>query len=448
MDASREPSGSTLEQAVAKLKAGQTIAAIADLEEWVRSHPADARAHEFLGAAYGMAGDLASAASHLERALQLNPHLSKACYNLGVVYERQGRFEDAIAVMEKALRLSPDYDECRRHLKELVARRAAERSARPPERAEPARESEPQKKTPQTERAPAGWPPGYIPPARWEGPLAQAGPTRAVLLASDGGWTGHYGVERCPWWLDATILEGDLYLTLRNCGWRSGSVLLDHNGQPARVSVSALTFPPAAAILAGLWRGLLGGVAGGLIGLLVMAVSFAAAAGLRTWTASPGSSAPPDWLQTVSSVLVAAGFVGAGALAGGVWGGMLGGPGLGRAACRSMAAAALIAIAGLAGGSGPQTAAAAALAGLAFGLLAGDFGLAAVSALVWPVLAMWLPGFAEAALGDPLGQLTGSLMDGHVTPGLLSAAASPLAFAIWGALAGVAAAPCPHRGIR
>jgi hypothetical protein len=446
MDASREASGAALEQAVAKLKAGQTIAAISELEDWVRQHPADARAHEFLGAAYGMAGDLGSAASHLERALELNPHLAKACYNLGVVYERQGRFEDAIARMEKALRLAPDYEECRRHLKELVARRAAQ-TVRPPAAGSPSAQPRQEDVAARPAASPA-WPPGHIPPATWDGSLGEAGPTRAVLLASDGGWTGHYGVERCPWWLDASILEGDLYLTLRNCGWRSGSVVLDHDGQIKRVRVSALILPPPLAVALGLWRGLLGGIAAGILWLAVFGAAFGAAAALRASFSTAGEGGEPHWLGTVFLVLLATGFVAAGALAGGVWGGMLGGSALGRSACRAMAAAALILLTGLAADPGPQTAAAAAIAGLAFGLLVGDFGLAVVSAVAWPLLALWIPGLVEGSLAEPLRTLAGPSYENLLSPAILSAVASPLALAVWGALAGTAVAPCLHRGIR
>lgn len=451
-EASRE--GDALHAAVERLKAGATAEAILQLQEFLREHPGDGRAHEYLGAAYGVSGDLAAAASHLELALSLSPNLSKAHYNLGVVYEKQGRFGDAMDHMQAAIRMNPGYEECRRHLMELrQAHPKAEVSppaapaAKPAESPPQIPRDKPEQPQPETVHEEAGpedeepdertWRPGYVPPVTWDGTVASTGAGRVVLLAADGGWTGHYGVQSCPWWLQAGIMEGELYLTLANAGWRSGRIVLDHNGIPQPLKASALVLPSAGAAITGGLRGLVGGLAGSILGLIALAGAFGIAAGLDSAASSL------TWLPAGQKALLAVGILAMFAVAGGVWGGMIGGTLLGRLAWRAMAVAGIILLPGISSGDMPVMVLLSAVAGAAFGLLVGDYGVALLTALLWPVLSFWLPGAADTVgIADLARSIAGPDNQALLTPAVMIAAASPLVFAIWGLVAGIAAAPC------
>ena len=73
----------------------------------VEHAPDRAEAHEKLGLAIFLQGDLRTALLHLERAVRLDPERSSAHLNLAVLYAQLGRFAEARDRAENALRLDP-----------------------------------------------------------------------------------------------------------------------------------------------------------------------------------------------------------------------------------------------------------------------------------------------------------------------------------------------------
>jgi len=81
------------------LEAAQTLVEIA---------PASAVAHELLGWAYFLSGDVQWAQANLAQAVELDPTLASAHYRLGRVYAYQGRMAEARVALTRALDLNTD----------------------------------------------------------------------------------------------------------------------------------------------------------------------------------------------------------------------------------------------------------------------------------------------------------------------------------------------------
>jgi len=69
--------------------------------------PDDPLAHDTLGWALYLTGNLRAAQTSLQRALELDPHLPAAHYHLGVVYAAQGRWDEAQWEYTRVLDLDP-----------------------------------------------------------------------------------------------------------------------------------------------------------------------------------------------------------------------------------------------------------------------------------------------------------------------------------------------------
>lgn len=84
----------------------------AEAARWLRlavaRAPDRSEAHEALGLAIFLQGDLQSAVPHLERACRLDPARASAHLNLAALYAELGRFTDARRSALAALRLDPD----------------------------------------------------------------------------------------------------------------------------------------------------------------------------------------------------------------------------------------------------------------------------------------------------------------------------------------------------
>ena len=81
--------------------------AIRWLQIAVQRAPDRAEAHEKLGLAIFLNGDVAAARPYLERACHLDPGRASAHLNLAAVYAELGRFSDARSQAQEALRLDP-----------------------------------------------------------------------------------------------------------------------------------------------------------------------------------------------------------------------------------------------------------------------------------------------------------------------------------------------------
>jgi tetratricopeptide (TPR) repeat protein len=74
----------------------------------VREQPENAEAHDALGWARFLLGDVDAADRELARALALDPELARAYYHIGTLREYQSRPQDAIEAYRQAARLDPD----------------------------------------------------------------------------------------------------------------------------------------------------------------------------------------------------------------------------------------------------------------------------------------------------------------------------------------------------
>ena len=71
-------------------------------------NPEDASAHDALGYALVISGDLVNGRESLDRALQLNPELASGHYHLGLYFAIQNKTTEARAALNQALALDPD----------------------------------------------------------------------------------------------------------------------------------------------------------------------------------------------------------------------------------------------------------------------------------------------------------------------------------------------------
>ena len=87
---------------------GQTLEAIAHLENALRIDPYDASVHSLLGVALLEIGQVDESLAQLQTAVQLDPHDADVQYNLGNTFMALGQAGDAIAHYDAALKINPD----------------------------------------------------------------------------------------------------------------------------------------------------------------------------------------------------------------------------------------------------------------------------------------------------------------------------------------------------
>ena len=87
---------------------GQTLEAIAHLENALRIDPYDASVHSLLGVALLEIGQVDESLAQLQTAVQLDPHDADVQYNLANTFMALGQAGDAIAHYDAALKINPD----------------------------------------------------------------------------------------------------------------------------------------------------------------------------------------------------------------------------------------------------------------------------------------------------------------------------------------------------
>jgi len=93
----------------ALLLSGDVDAAIAELEAALKLVPDFPEAHNNLGMAYDDRRQFDQAAACYRRALELKPGYAEAHNNLGVALKAQGKVDEAIICFRRAVELNPDY---------------------------------------------------------------------------------------------------------------------------------------------------------------------------------------------------------------------------------------------------------------------------------------------------------------------------------------------------
>jgi tetratricopeptide (TPR) repeat protein len=86
---------------------GQLEAGIAEWKKVLELDPRSAKAHNNLGAALLLQGNLAEAMTHLQKALEVDPDSSQAQRNLGIALFEEEKFDEAIPHLQRALELNP-----------------------------------------------------------------------------------------------------------------------------------------------------------------------------------------------------------------------------------------------------------------------------------------------------------------------------------------------------
>jgi tetratricopeptide (TPR) repeat protein len=99
---------SQLDEATKSIRAGDTAAALAILENLLAAAPDDANAQYLVGLCRLQNGELEKAAAALARATELSPGFAPAHVNLAICYERLKDVERALASYDKALAIEPD----------------------------------------------------------------------------------------------------------------------------------------------------------------------------------------------------------------------------------------------------------------------------------------------------------------------------------------------------
>jgi len=89
-------------------KRGDTIKAIEEYENVLKSEPDNAEAHNNLGAIYKEQGNLDKAVEHFQFVIALNSEMDEVHNNLGVIHYLRGDHKEAMKEYRKALELNPD----------------------------------------------------------------------------------------------------------------------------------------------------------------------------------------------------------------------------------------------------------------------------------------------------------------------------------------------------
>ncbi len=89
----------------------------------VAKRPNNARAHNNLGSAFHLLGQLPEATFHYSEAVRIKPNYYDAQTNLGAVLTKQGRLDEAIAHLSEATRIRPNSGNAHRQLGVALARK-------------------------------------------------------------------------------------------------------------------------------------------------------------------------------------------------------------------------------------------------------------------------------------------------------------------------------------
>ena len=102
---------------------GQIDEALRQLHEAIRLKPDDAWAHNNLGNALGSKGQMDAALSEYEEAIRLQPDIAEAHNNFGNALNSKGQTDEAIRQFREAIRLKPDYSDAHYNLGIALARK-------------------------------------------------------------------------------------------------------------------------------------------------------------------------------------------------------------------------------------------------------------------------------------------------------------------------------------
>ena len=119
----REDVGQLLHEAALLLQAGKLDEAEPLVRRAVLATPANADAHNLLGAILDQRGQVQAAEREYLAALRLNPRATSARANLGVLLARTGRPEAAAETFEAVLRQVPDHPQATTNLALLYSAR-------------------------------------------------------------------------------------------------------------------------------------------------------------------------------------------------------------------------------------------------------------------------------------------------------------------------------------
>lgn len=111
-----------LEAGLAAFRSGDMETAISELEEATRLDRTNARAFNYLGAAYGAVGKYNQAVGAFKVAEQLTPRDAKIHFNIAQAYEAAGNPAEAAYEYDKALQIDPNYSRARAALDALRSR--------------------------------------------------------------------------------------------------------------------------------------------------------------------------------------------------------------------------------------------------------------------------------------------------------------------------------------
>ncbi len=89
-------------------KQGDTLKAIEEYENVLKSDPNNAEAHNNLGVIYKEQNDLDKAMEHYQFVVTINPEMEEAHNNLGIIYYLRGDQREAVQEYQKALEINPN----------------------------------------------------------------------------------------------------------------------------------------------------------------------------------------------------------------------------------------------------------------------------------------------------------------------------------------------------
>lgn len=128
MEMGNSPAGA-LEAGIKLFNEGNLEAAITSLQEIVKADPMNAKAHVYLGAAFGQLGKYEPAINEFVQLTRLEPRNASHYYNLGRTYESLGDKEKATSAYKQSLLIKPDYDKAKTAVVRLTASQTAPKPA-------------------------------------------------------------------------------------------------------------------------------------------------------------------------------------------------------------------------------------------------------------------------------------------------------------------------------
>ncbi len=108
-----------VKQAKKLLARGKPEEAAKILSNWLRDHPSDTRARDYLAAAYFDMGAYAEALTALDHVVRQWPDKARCWCNYAMVLRKLGRLDEAYDAASEAARLDPDYRRAQVELKKI-----------------------------------------------------------------------------------------------------------------------------------------------------------------------------------------------------------------------------------------------------------------------------------------------------------------------------------------